>query len=118
MAKFLLLLRTDPKTWSDLSPDEMQAIMRRFMEWDDQLRAEGRKVSADQLVESTSALVSGAGDDVSVVDGPYIETKESVGGFWIVNAADRAEAIEVAKGCPNLTVGGTVEVIQVMELAG
>jgi hypothetical protein len=45
-----------------------------------------------------------------VVDGPYTETKEVIGGYFLIEAADESEAVEIAKACPGLTRGGVVEV--------
>jgi hypothetical protein len=115
MAKYVLLLRGDPAEWSALAPEDMQRIMGRYMTWGDELRAQGREVSGEQLIEPTSALVSRDGDDFTVVDGPYIETKECIGGFYVITAADRDDAIAVARDCPVHLHGGTVEVVQVVE---
>jgi hypothetical protein len=51
-----------------------------------------------------------------VVDGPYAETKESVGGYFLIQAADLAEASDVARGCPILTYGGVVELRELDEM--
>ncbi len=50
------------------------------------------------------------GPDRVVTDGPYAETKDVIGGFLIIEAADLADAVELAKGCPILSRGGAVEV--------
>ena len=52
----------------------------------------------------------------SVTDGPYTEGKEVVGGFFIVNAKDIDEAVELAKDCPDLEHGSKVQVRQVMKI--
>jgi hypothetical protein len=58
----------------------------------------------------TAATVRGNGRKPSVVDGPFAETKEQIGGFHLVNSANLEEAVAVAERIPTLRVGGTIEV--------
>jgi len=57
------------------------------------------------------------GGRLTVTDGPFTETKEMVGGFFVIEAANRQEAIEIAKQCPH-TALGSVEVREVLEVGG
>ena len=114
MASFMLLLRGNPSDWTTMAPEQMQHVMGRYFAWTDELRAQGREVSANQLMPLTSKVVSQT-DDYHVVDGPYIETKESVGGYYIVTAKDMDDALAVARDCPALLHGSTVEVVQIAE---
>ena len=50
---------------------------------------------------------------VRVVDGPYAEAKEVVGGYFLIEAADYDEAVEISKGCPHLKYGGRIELRQI-----
>ncbi len=115
MARFALWLRGNPADWNGLSPDDMQRIMERYMAWGDELRARDIEVDGEQLDETTSVQLTSSDPDSPVIDGPYIETKESIGGFYIITAADRHDAVRIARECPVFLHGGTVEVVRVVE---
>ncbi|MBV8139707.1 MAG: hypothetical protein JO121_29355 [Deltaproteobacteria bacterium] len=51
-----------------------------------------------------------------IVDGPYADSKEAIGGFYIIEASDINEAVEIGKGCPSLTYGGSVEIREVDQM--
>jgi hypothetical protein len=59
--------------------------------------------------------VKGHGAEVAVTDGPYAETKEIIGGYFLIEAASEDEAVSIATGCPGLKRGGKVAVHQVIE---
>jgi hypothetical protein len=98
----------------NLSPEEMQESMGKWMAWIDQLAKDNRYVSGEPLLPG-GKLVSGKGGK-SVTDGPYTEGKEVVGGYFIVNAKDLDEAISLTKGYPDFDNGGTIQVRQVMKI--
>jgi hypothetical protein len=109
MASFMFLFRggLDPHT---ASPEEMQTNMQKWMGWVDKLKAKGSYKAGEALLPSGKTLHK----DNLVTDGPFAESKEIIGGFFIVEAADINAAIEIAKGCPDLAIGGSVEVRDVM----
>ncbi len=113
MAHFMFMLRGGDAEWNNYTPEQMQQEMQRYYDWGDQLRREGRYVGADQLKDGGSTVTMRGGS--AVVDGPYTETKDAVGGYYHITAADLAEANEVAKGCPIILHGGIVEVREVVE---
>lgn len=83
----------------DFMPD-MEAV-RKMGEYNDQLRKAGVLLALDGLTPpAVGARVSFAGGKVSVTDGPFAETKEVVGGYWMIQVKSRDEAIEWAKRCP------------------
>jgi hypothetical protein len=107
VAKFLFVYRSRPDARNTLSPEEMQQILGKWNTWiseglrsgwmldaGDALKKEGRVVNAQQVV----------------TDGPFVEAKEIVGGFSIVQADTLDAAAELAKGCPVFLRGGMVEV--------
>ena len=79
----------------------------RFMAWFERLKAEG-KAKAGQPLQNAGRVISKNGRTLS--DGPYAESKEAIGGYFILNVADMGEAIEIAKQCPGLDIGLKVEV--------
>lgn len=96
------------------SPEQMQAHMGRWMAWIDKLRKTDQYVSGEPLLPG-GKLVAGK-NGKNVTDGPYTEGKEVVGGFFIINAKDLAEAVNISKDCPDFDLGGSVQVRQVMKM--
>jgi hypothetical protein len=103
---YLLLFRgTD---WHrGLSPEEMQKTMTTWMAWFNRLMAEGR-CKGGQSLGPEGAVVSGKLRNVT--DGPYAEAKEAVAGYFLLSVDGVDEALEIAKECPALNYGVTVEV--------
>jgi hypothetical protein len=113
MEKFLLLFRdsiAEETRFHELSPEAMQAEIAKWNTWIGGIAAQGKIISTEGLYPS-GKMMAHAG--TVVTDGPYTETKEIIGGFMLLHAADYAEAVELGKGCPSLYLGGTVEVRQV-----
>ena len=103
---YLLLFRgTD--WYRDLSPQEIQTTMTDWMGWFNRLIDEGR-CKGGQSLDRIGKVVSGKTRQVS--DGPFAEAKEMVAGYFILHVEDENEALEIAKECPALAYGMTVEV--------
>jgi len=115
MAKFLFIYR-DPveKKGPELSPEEMQAHMQQWWDWLGQGSQEGWVTEFGDALQPDVKIVR---PDHSVLDGPHPESKELIGGYSIVEAADFATACEHAKGCPIFQSGGSVEVRAVANLS-
>jgi hypothetical protein len=105
MAKFMVILHNTPGLWRNLSPEEMQHKVQKYQAWVDRIRSSGRHVSSEKLGEEGGKLLSLQKGRVSVVDGPYSEAKEIVGGYFLFRAADYAEAVELTRDCPFLEDG-------------
>lgn len=103
MPKFALLLHESPYAYKDLSPDEIQAIIQRYIDWMNTLKQEGRYVSGEKLCPE-SLIVRRNGDDITT-DGPYMESKEVLGGLMIVEAASYAEAVALTRHSPHFDRG-------------
>ena len=84
------------------------------MAWVDKLAKAEQYVSGEPLLPG-GKLVSG-NSGKTVMDGPYTEGKEVVGGFFIIKAKDTEEAVAIAKDYPDFKFGGTVQVRQVMKM--
>ncbi len=115
MSYYLLLLRDHGDRWSSFSPEEQQAVIQRFNAWNDSLRADKRFVSAAKLSQDRGKTVRTGGEEL-LVDGPYSESKEAIGGFYLIRAESAEEAAAHAKRCPILSYGGSVEVREVAAL--
>jgi hypothetical protein len=116
MDKFMFLFRggenhADNATESKEAMENMQA----WMTWMDGLAKKGILVGGEPL-QRTGKQVNGK--NKVVTDGPFIEGKETVGGYLIINAKDINEAVEISKGCPIFSEDGKLEVrpVQKMEM--
>src|SRR5262249_30951515 len=103
MTKFMFVYRNSPESYASMSPEEMQQMLQKWQTWinegirqgwmldaGDGLKREGRVVNAKKVVS----------------DGPFIEVKEMVGGFSIIQADTLDDAADHAKGCPIFLRGG------------
>lgn len=95
-----------------LSPEEMQKISDQWMAWFKGLTDDGRALAGNPL-EPRGKIVSGA--EGRVVDGPFAESKEAVGGYFLLQVGSMEEAVAIAQKCPGLPYGAKVEVRPVME---
>jgi hypothetical protein len=107
--RWLMLLHMPP----DLT-DEDGSGYRAMLAYDDVLKKEGRYVESSQLtLDPAPARVRVRGGKALVTDGPFAEAKEIAGGFYIIRAATRADAIEIAERCPHIDAG-TIELREVL----
>ena len=113
--KFLCLAYEEEGALNALTPDEWDALRRETLAYVDTLRRGGHLVITQALQSvRTAAAVRVRGGKLSVTDGPFAETKEMVGGFFLIEAKDRREAIELASRWPSARLG-TIEVRPVEE---
>jgi hypothetical protein len=110
--EFLLILRggIHPR---DLRPEQIQQLLGRFGQWMAQMQQRGQLKGAGRLEDDGRRLSRKQGQ--IVVDGPYVEAKEAVGGYFVISAPDLAQAVEIGKACPILDNEGTVEVRQIQQ---
>ncbi len=96
-----------------LSPEEMQNISAQWMSWYKRLSDQGTVIGGNPL-EPSGKIVSGKNGRV-VADGPFAESKEAIGGYFMLNVATLDEAVAIAKECPGLPYGAKVEVRPIAE---
>ncbi len=113
MKQFLLLLHEDVEKISELSPKEMAELANAHMNWANKLGEAGYLISGDGLQEKAVLIT---GKDSVVKDGPYLESKEIIGGYYLLQADDLTTIVELAKECPTHHYGGTTEIRQIMEM--
>ena len=111
MKEFMLIFigGADP---SALSPEDMQNQMMKWFAWVEKLKKENIYSSGEALMPGGKHL---KGAKHVITDGPFAESKEVVGGYFIVKANTLEEAIEIAKECPDLPYNSTIEVREVMK---
>ena len=114
MKEFMMIFRNDKtETGEKPSAEQMQAVMNHWQNWIGDIAAQGKYVGTNRLYAAGSKTLKPGN---VVMDGPYAEVKEIVGGYLIVKADDLDEAVEMAKSCPNLQYGGNVEVREVLSM--
>ncbi len=102
----LLFVGTD---WhKGLSPEEMQKVSEQWMAWFKSLTEQGKAVAGHPL-ERDGKTVSGKNGRV-VADGPFAESKEAIGGYFLLDVATMDEAVAIAQQCPGLAYGAKIEV--------
>ena len=110
--EYMLLFRG--KDWDQgLSPEELEQVMNRVMAWFEGLKQQG-KVKAAQPLGRSGRNISGK-KGRPVADGPFAESKEAVGGYLVLEAKDLDEATAIAKTCPTLEYGISIEVRPVLD---
>jgi hypothetical protein len=114
MQDFMFIFRRGSDS-SDLSPEEMQNNMQMWFQWVDQLKAKNIYVSGEALTPAGKTI---GGKKALITDGPFAESKELVGGYFVVKAGSLDEAVEIAKGYPDFVFNGVVEVREVMKFEG
>lgn len=112
MAKFMVLIRDEGVDFSRLTPAELQQMFGVYRAWSQALRERGVMVGAEKLADEGGRSIRTRGGEL-VVEGPYADAKELVTGFYLLTAADYDAAVALAKGCPALSYGGSVEVRRV-----
>ena len=113
--KYLLTLYRDESRFADMSPEEMQQGMQRWDAYTREASEAGVHLGGEGLQPSATATtvrIGQSGDQI-VSDGPFAETKEQLGGYYLLDCEDLDEALAWAKRIP--MPGGTVEVRPVMD---
>lgn len=117
MKNYMLIITESQESadaWQSMTPEEMQAGLAAYMAFSQRLRDEGRMIAGEGLSQIGRVLKKSMGEIV-ITDGPHVLAKEMVGGFFLFSAANLDEAVEVAKDCPALHHGATVEVREQMD---
>jgi hypothetical protein len=116
--KYLLLCCHDEKKVDAMSKSEIDAVMEETMAYAERLKKNGHLLAVEALEPIKTAMsVRIRSGKLSVTDGPFAETKEQLGGFFLIKARDLNEAIQVASKFPSVRFG-TMEVRPVKEFQG
>ena len=115
--KYMLLIYHDEAAWNSHTEAERQQIYREYRELIQQLQSSGQYLMGDQLQSTTTANSVRVRDGKQMVtDGPFAETREQLGGFFLIDANSLDEATSIAGRIPSAR-SGTVEVRPVVETA-
>jgi hypothetical protein len=113
--KYLCLIYGDEKLWETMSKAEADAEMAEYFAFTDDVRAAGQYIAGEALQPvATATTVRVRDGKVSTTDGPFAETREQLGGFYLIQARDLNEAIQVAAKIPTARIG-SVEVRPIVD---
>jgi hypothetical protein len=119
MAKYMLLIYGNEADFANPTPDQWDWMMKAHGAFAQTVAEQGGTIVAGDALQPTSTATSvhnGPPGDQTVTDGPFVETKEALGGFYIVEASDLDQALTFAKLCP--APGGGVELRPIMDTSG
>jgi hypothetical protein len=113
--KYLCLAYEEEKRLNELDRDEWEALREETLAYVDSLRSSGHLISTQALRSATTATtVQVRNGRVSTTEGPFAETREQIGGFFLIEAGDYDEAIRIAANWPSARIG-TIEVRPIEE---
>jgi hypothetical protein len=116
MMKYLCLVYDDEQAWQKFPKDVQDKYLGEYKEFTDTVKKNGQYVGSNRLQPShTATTVRFRNGKVSTTDGPYIETKEQLGGYYLIEAKDLNDAIHVASRIPSARFGA-VEVRPIFEM--
>src|SRR6516162_5649891 len=96
MPSFMLLLHRPVERLSQMDPETITKAKREYLDWAERMRAAGRLKGGSKLTDDAGRILRNAGGRVAVTDGPFTESKEMVGGYFLLAAGDYAEACRIA----------------------
>jgi hypothetical protein len=115
--KYLCLIYENEKQFETIAPAEGEAIMNEYFAFTSDIQKNGKYVAGEALQPTaTATTVRVRSGKVSTTDGPFAETKEQLGGFYLIEAKDLNDAIQVAAKIPSARFG-SVEVRPVMDFS-
>lgn len=107
--QFMIIVKSNQQCENDMTPDN--SFMAEMAKYNDDLAKAGVLLDLQRLEpDSKGARVRFSGGKSTVIDGPFAETKELVGGYWVWNVKSKREAIEWVKRCPIPKLGGELEI--------
>lgn len=116
--RYMLLIHQDESAFRNVSPSDMSAMSSDFAAYNEAMKKAGVLLTGDRLQPTnTAASVRVADGKTEVLDGPYADTKEQFGGFYVIETPDLDQAVAWAARCP-AAQNGTVEVRPIWELTG
>ncbi len=116
--KYALLIYDNEKDWEAMTPEESGATMGEYFAFTQGIRESGHYVAGEALQPvATATTVRVRGGRLQTTDGPFAETREQLGGFYLVDAANLDEAIAIAARIPSARIG-CVEVRPVVVFGG
>ncbi|MGE5402982.1 MAG: YciI family protein [Ignavibacteriales bacterium] len=107
MKEFVMLFRQPSFDTNNMSPQELQVIGKKWQDWAGNLASQGKIANNGMRLALDGKVLKAGG---VVTDGPFVEIKEMLGSFIVVNADSLEDAVTLAHGCPAIDAGGSVEI--------
>ena len=118
MPKYMLVLRGAANAdYSKFTPADFQQILGEYQAWGQKVGAQGRLDIGRKLMDQGGKVLTSKDGKMTVKDGPYVETKEVVGGVYIIKADNYDHAVRLCEGHPNFRFG-TIEVREIDFMGG
>lgn len=115
--RYLCLIYDEERKWAEMPADESDAMMGEYFAFTQGIRDSGHYVAGEALQPvSTATTIRIRNGRLSTTDGPFAETKEQLGGFYLIEARDLNEAIQVASKIPSARIG-SIEIRPVVDFA-
>jgi hypothetical protein len=114
MSEYLILIYGDEAAYAEATPEILTEVRKAHTRFAEQIVEQGGKMVGGNALEPTATATSIRADVVT--DGPFVETKEALGGYYLIEAKDLDQALDIAKLCP--AGGGGVEVRPIMDVSG
>ena len=115
--KYLCLIYDDESKWATMPREQADALMAEYFAFTDGIRQSGHYVAGDALQPTaTATTVRVRNGKVSTTDGPFAETKEQLGGYYLIEARDLNDAIQVATKIPSARFG-SIEIRPVVDFS-
>ena len=115
--KYLCLIYENEKNWETMPQSDAEAIMNEYFAFTEDIRKSGKYVAGEALQPTpTATTVRVRNGKISTTDGPFVETKEQLGGFYLIDATDLNDAIQVAARIPSARLG-SIEVRPVVDFS-
>lgn len=111
MSDYILLLRGGKSPSEGDSAEQRNKALQSYRDWAMKLQNENRLLDAAKLQSDGRRLLKKSGN--IQIDGPFTETKETIGGFYIVSAESQGEIEKIARECPIFSEGGSVEIREI-----
>ena len=115
MAKYLILIYGQESAAAP-TPEQWDWMMRAHGQFAQAIDRQGGKILGGEALQPTATATSIRNDGQAVTSGPFVETREALGGFYLIEAADLDQALALAKQCP--APGGGVELRPIMDTSG
>ena len=114
--KYILLIHDDEAAWGAMSEEERNQLFKEYMEFGNELQQRGALRAGDQLQPTSTATTVRVKDGKTLTtDGPFAETKEQLGGYYVIECENLDQAVEAAAMVPSTRVGGVIEVRPLVE---
>ena len=104
--QYLCLIYDDENAWASMAEDERNAVFGEYNAFTESIKGSGNYVAGDALQPTSTATTVRIRDgETLVTDGPFAETKEQLGGYYLIDAKDVDEALKIAERIPSARYG-------------